>query len=304
MSEPQERYVDLDAISRDKDKVPLLRLLIYGNTGAGKTHLLGTASYDDRLWPMLVLNSRGQPVTFRVFDDWPCVFNMDWMGDYNPPYHWIAAGQPPEVLTDYVSKGHWFYSRVQEYFQARPDKYGEDPQGWKFKSIAIDSVTQVQRTVMRKVVGYDTEGPGTIPPGTTRQQWGRVLAGTSNFADLQFAEKLPVHVFMTALNRNEVMPNLGMVNNYPYLWGQSSTEVPSYAEVVGRLMLVAEMTLQMKGKIAEQSGRSLDNVHNVLLTASGEGYFAKWQGVKPAPKFVLDPTLSKVLDIHIARSNR
>ena len=81
----------------------------------------------------------------------------------------------------------------------------------------------------------------------------------------------------------------------PFLAGQASLEVPSHAEIVGRLVrlegLAAQRATVLKTKLPKQWQAS----QNILLLRGGRNFFAKWQGMQSPPEFILGPTADKLL---------
>lgn len=263
---------------------PYLKALIYGNSGSGKTYLIGTFMGDERSSPVLVLNAGGQPITFRLFDRPPLVLTVETTKDFNEPYKWILAGQPYEYIESATTP---FAKAVLYYFGACDAN--------SFKTIAIDSVTHVQRIGLRGITGSTNVLPGDVPPQTKIQDWGRALAQLTNLADLYY--QLPLHVIITALQRHNEVPTLGDLMFYPFIWGQSALEVPSHAELVGRLLPIASLRQrQIAALEADKKKDELANARNILLTRGGRNYDAKWQGITNAPDFVLAPTATNLLD--------
>lgn len=267
----------------------LLRSLIYGDSGSGKTYLVGTATCDERSRPLLVLNARGQPITLRLFSSPPLVIDVSEMSDFNAPYEWIMAGQEWKWIEQYrkVGKGSraQFASAVYDYFEGEPGS---------FKAVSVDSVTWVQRVSLSQIAGNQTVMPGDMPARTQIQHWGQTLAQLTNLCDLYF--QLPVHVIITALTRHDRIEAMGQTMFYPFLWGQSSLEIPSLAELVGRLMPLESVDASTAMAFRKDVPTEWANAWNVLLTKGGRNYMAKWQGVLNNPEAMLDPTVAKLLD--------
>jgi len=233
------------------DNIPLIRLLVYGDSGSGKTTLIGSAMDCEETSPLLVLNAGGQPVSLRNYKPRPLVLTIEKMKDFNYVYKWMKAGQP---------------NALDPAKHKRPEmtviaKYLKHVEADRFKSVAIDSATYVQRLAMRGVIGWTSKTPeaagttadllpGDIPPPTTQPQWGRVLAQMTNLADL-FYKNLPIHVIISALTRRDTIESMGLTLFAPYLWGQSSMEVPSHAEIVGRLMCTASIASKDQRAVAQ-----------------------------------------------------
>jgi hypothetical protein len=236
-------------------KAAYIKALFYGDSGSGKTTLIGSATP-------------------------PLVLDIESMSDFNAPYTWILQGQPTNVSAQ---------DSLEQALANYLKKYNFE----KFNSIAIDSITQVQRISRNTVLKDSNRLPGDMAKATTQQNWGQILSVLMNMADLYY--KLPMHVFGTALARHDDVESMGMRLFHPFLWGQSALEVPSYAELVGRLVITDTLPSKII-KALETKTKKLP--HSTLCTRSGKEYIAKWQGLdKPAPQYIFDPTIEKLLEI-------
>lgn len=280
------------------DGIPLIRLLVYGDSGSGKTTLIGSAMDCEETSPLLVLNAGGQPISLRNYKPRPLVFTIESMVDFNFIYQWIRDGQS-DPLTPRKHSDPKTMAIIGRYLQA--------VEAERFKSIAVDSMTYVQRIAMREVIGWTPKPgatthkadplPGDLPPATTQPQWGRVLAQMTNLADL-FYKNLPIHVLMTALTRRDTIASMGLTLFNPFLWGQSSMEVPSHAEIVGRIVCTATLPRKQQSGIGDAAGRAGAKVpYNVMFTKGGLDFIAKWQGVDNPPSAVSSPSISKIVSI-------
>ncbi|MFA5154704.1 MAG: AAA family ATPase, partial [Clostridia bacterium] len=186
---------------------PKLRAMLYGDSGSGKTRLLGSAMYCTETCPILIMNARGQPQSLKGQDKKPLVLTVETMTDFNMVYDWFSRGQPvpkpiatngytPEVITDLPDPFNWIYEYLVK---------GEYE---RFNSFGVDSITQVQRIAMDAVQRTDEQWrPDYIPDKSTYGDWGKILSLLTKFADYHF--DLPVHVFITALTRRDEVPSLG-----------------------------------------------------------------------------------------------
>jgi hypothetical protein len=169
----------------------------------------------------------------------------------------------------------------------------------KFKSFAVDSITQVQRIANDIVMDEPSSAytPESIPAKRGYSDYQKLLDMLTRFADHHY--KLPIHVFMTALCRHSEMPTLGITKYYPFLWGQAALEVPSYAELVGRLINIESLATQQINAMSSQFKPAFkdEQPFNVLYTRGGRDYIAKWQGPMNPPDLIINPTIRKLLDV-------
>jgi hypothetical protein len=285
---------------------PLIKLLVYGDPGAGKTWLCGTFTQCPETAHVLVLNSRGQSITLRQFpDNPPCIYDVRTLKDYNFPYMWIRSGQPWDAILKGMDQEGGamqpFCRTVYGWVARTGDLSNEvlaDPTCPvpEFRTIVLDSLTQTQRLSLREITGDMGKLPGDIPADTSYRDWGKTLGQLTLLADKYF--ELPIHVVVTALRRHQFADAEGTVMYYPQFWGQSSTELPAFAEILGMLVNADSLPVQKAmglRKAAEQAGAEVP--YNVLITRGGRLHRAKWQGVRNPPEMVPNPTAAKLLQV-------
>lgn len=264
------------------DAAPLLRMLIYGDSGSGKTTFIGSAMKCPSTSPLLVLNARGQPISLRYLDPRPLVLEIEAIKDFNAVYSWLFKDQNMDYLKKLDAN---LFGMVTKYFKDVGSK--------RFKSVAVDSITHVQRLAMDQIVGGTMpDNPADVPTQTQIQHWGRTLALMTNFADRYF--KLPLHVIMTALTRRDNIPALGYMLFCPFLWGQSNMEIPSHAEIVGRLMATGTVPIKEQRMVeSAASGAGKTSPFNIMYLRGGRDFVAKWQGIQNPPSMMANPTVSR-----------
>jgi hypothetical protein len=268
-------------------KPATIKLLAYGDSGVGKTTLIGSFTQCEATSPVLVLNAGGQPVSLRAFSPPPLVLEIETLSDFNAVYYWLDAGQPWE----WVEKNHRtqpLAHHVKGYFPDRAWTSG-------FKTIAIDSITQVQRISMDHLTEAESVGPGDYSKGMQIQHWGQILSQMVRLADKYF--KLPINVVMTALTRRSEIEAMGTTLFSPFLLGQGNLQVPAHAEIVGRLVALETLRAQTVTAISAKYPSDMQGAFNVLLTRGGRNFMAKWQGVASPPDMVVGPTAQRMMEI-------
>jgi hypothetical protein len=217
-----------------------LKALVFGPHGNGKTRFLGTADDDERTKPMLFLDMEGGTQTL-VGRDTDMVQVRDW-ADFNEAYAFLASG----------TSG--------------------------YKSVAIDSISEVQIEGMLAILEKDTKRPDEDAMG--QSEWGIILVQMRRF--VRSFKDLPMHVFMTALAKDSVTPRVGAVK-IPLLQGSFSNELPGIMDVIGYLAL----------EDLENGG-----TQRTLLLHSFPKFSVKcrtpWGANVPAE--IPDPTVGKLLD--------
>ena len=257
-----------------------LRAFYYGDSGVGKTYFVGTFQLDPRSGPMIYLHAEGQKVTLDLLPERPYIVELDKLSDMNFPYNWLLQGQP-------LGKGG---PLCTEYLAEWGERHEvENP---KFKTVAIDSVTYVQRLSQDKIVGNTSTLPGDIPKAAQRQHWGKIFAQLVNMT--QLFKRLPMHLILTTICKRATIQEFGMATAYPFIWGQGGAEIPSLMEMSGMLVAPDELNIQQQ-KALESQG--VKDAFNVMLIKRAAGRVTKWQGVRNPPPVMVGPTATKVLDV-------
>lgn len=175
--------------------------LIFGPPKHGKTHFLGTATFDERTAPLFLLDFDGG--VLDVLDGLP--------GGPNGPlwYHW-----PIHSWSDFN------------------EGYAELESG-EYKSFAIDSISETLTFAHMNILaekGSTRSNPDLIQQddyGTATVQLRRLVR--------QFRD-LPIHGFYTAHHKDDVSPKEGTII-LPNLTAKLAVEIPGLMSVVGYLAL-------------------------------------------------------------------
>lgn len=238
-----------------------LNVLVYGVTGAGKTHLAGTAGDCAAASPALLLDFDAGTLTLRGRDI-----------DIARPRSW---------------------AEVQEIYDALASgKSG-------YKCVILDTLTEMQRalSLMHIVEGSDGAFDLEATPVPTRQDWlktgdqmRKVIRAFRGLAYLDDpAERM--HVLMLAHERSDERLNLVC----PQLSGQLGVEAGAFVDVLGRLTTVWEETedgetrmrrhLLLSEHVSEDTGtRFLAKARGIptkgLFDPTLESLISLWGGVQ------------------------
>jgi hypothetical protein len=228
--------------ARKPAEAKFLKALIHSPAGHGKTRFLGTAQDDPRTFPMAFLNFEGGEQSLAGLDI--DVFDIRDNKDYESVYADLATGKT----------GH--------------------------KSVGVDSITETQITMLLEILGHDTINRAD-PDQLAQQDWGIVLVRMRRIVR-QYVKMLPMHVFMTALSKDDTVARVGSVKA-PQVQGAFASELPGVLDVVAYLALL------------EEDGE----VERVLLLHSNPKFSVKartpWVGAE-VPSEISDPTVTKLLD--------
>lgn len=246
----------------------ILKLLVYGKPGSGKTTFTASASQDQRTSPVLHINLSGNPQSLTRYPKLPDVLNITELADLNPLYHWLKAGQP--------NRG----KLVQE--------WGLVP---GYRTLVIDGVTGLQRKVFDLAGNVTQLDPGTMPPKAEWDVYRAVLGHMLKIGEA-FYQTLPeLHVIMTALEHGDQRgekPNLYRMAE-PALAGASVEELPGEALAVIRLTHHTEVPPEVLGKLPKQPKYNVAQLQPTKLA------YAKDQHLFKAD-YLPDLTVTMLLD--------
>lgn len=220
------------------------RVLIYGPPGRGKTVFLGTAQFDARTRPILILDFEGGSSSL-VGLDVDVLTVTSWAG-YERAYEYLASGKHP------------------------------------YKSIGIDSISETYRFSMLNVLKSRPAEVRADPDILTLQDWGKVQTQMRRF--LRAFRDLPMHVFFTALAKDDPDPKEGMVKKVDFS-GSLADEVAGMMDVVAYLALVPAEDAEGETKRA----LLLKNIPKFRVKVR-----TPWNS--NVPDVIYDPTVTTLLD--------
>ena len=265
-----------------------LKVLSYGRAGTGKTRFTGSAASFAETAPALMLTIGGNPVSLLRYEKKPTVVAIDDMKDFNAIYEYFSAGQPQSHPL-----GAWLSAMEQ------------------FKTLIIDGGSEVNAKVVDNILGQKSNRSfAENYPKMEIADYGKNLATMGNWGSRFFSladanNILPVHVFMTALER-EPAPDLrsakakaegvtppppGSSLYRPAFLGQAAGAIESYAYITMRMLSVARLDLLERK--ATGTYKRASRAWNVGYVTAGEDYVAKDQYGKLGD-YLVDPTVEQV----------
>ena len=251
-------------IQRPED-TDFVNVITYGDTGSGKTFLLGTATDYEPTSPFLLLDVEGGTKTLRGKDV-----------DIVRPVSWKELQE------------------IYNYF--RHDNH-------KYKALGIDSLTELQKKYslghilgdLREVEDYTNLADTVVP---TRQDWLRTgdqmrkfIRAFKGLSYLRAGESGgdPIHVFMTCLEKIDDKRNI----IGPLFPGQLAVESGAYVDVLARLSCISVEEDDGEGNIKTVNKRHL--LIDSYTNADGIRYLAKNRG--SGRRQIWDPTVEDIVMI-------
>lgn len=245
-----------------------MNILIYGDAGAGKTHLAGTAQDVEEMADVHFFNIDGGLLT------------LAYRGDIRASD--VRSIDDLEREMWKIAQGHEDYSSI--------------------RTVVIDNITELQTLSLENIVSQEMKGarknrPVTIDDifiedyGKSTKQMARILRG---FRDL------PVNVIYLAHRRDRMRPGGKTVEAaLPSLTEKLATAVSGYMDFVWYLYHGTE-----NETLPDGSTRAV--LHRYLLTETMDVYFAKTRGLEFAKALgpvVRDPSMVEIYDAFRKTSN-
>lgn len=192
------------------------------------------------------------------------------------------------------------YREALQFLQANPDAY---------KTVVLDSFTETQAAVLKeimKAVSANDANRDEFSPQYS--EWGRLVGVMREIA--RGFRDLPMHVVITALQREDKDDMTGQTKIRPRLSPALADELPGFMDVVGYLYAATKKRGEVDAEGVAQSEDDDDKskknpkdeetviVRNMLLQPTGK-YVAKVRAPSGtvAPRVLHYPTFNDVLDV-------
>ena len=183
------------------EKIEFLKMLIYGESGAGKTTLIGTAQDSPLTNPAFLLDIEGGST---VLNDKPQI-------DVRQARKMIGDGSVQEIA-DILHKNPKYY-----------------------KLFSLDSLTELREIDMSEVMQeqFNKKPETTDIYVPSPREWGK--SGSRVKEVLRYLKDLPCHVVVTTLVSESTNDRTGITKIEPMLPGQLKGQVPGFFDIVGYL---------------------------------------------------------------------
>lgn len=178
-----------------EERSTFYNILIYGDSGTGKTTLAGSADAVPSMRPVLFVDVEGGTESLRH--------------------------AYPDVDTVRVTT----WKQMQELYNAL--YLGEHP----YRTIVLDSLTEIQKFNMYGIMhDLAQKRPDLDPDIPGMREWGKNLEQLRRF--VRGFRDLPMHTIFTALNRTDKDTKTGITTMKPSLSGKLADEVAAFLDVV------------------------------------------------------------------------
>lgn len=257
----------------DLDKDPYLRTLFYAVAGGGKTTLYGSILDVPEMLPALWIDAGGQPVAlkrFRNHANWGKlkILKLEKLGDLSAIHTWFKKGQPAADKTMVIDNG------------CTPG----------YKTLIFDGISHFQHLSFSKVMMNEDKGLGELTSKPGWPEYGAVLEQMIRFAMHMW--DLPVHMLVTALEREDKESEVGQPTLKPALRGQAVEYIPSYCNLMGRLVHRERLEDNIASQLKPFMGK---DTYNVAFFKPTEHRWGKDQyGL--GTTYIVNPTMREIYD--------
>jgi phage nucleotide-binding protein len=188
-------------IIKAKERAPHMNILIYGESGVGKTRLAGSADSVPRMRKVLVIDLEGGTLTLE---------------QNNPDVDIIRVKNWSEMQTVYDA----LYSGDHDY-----------------ETVIIDSLTEVQKFNMYSVMEnrVETSSANVDVDAPDMRAWGINLEQMRKY--VRAFRDLPFNTIFTALVKDDKDKKTGLTMKKPSLSGKLASEVAAFLDIVSYMYM-------------------------------------------------------------------
>jgi hypothetical protein len=183
------------AVRRVQNRSKYLNLLVYGDSGVGKTTLAGSADEVPELRPVIVIDNEGG--TESLVRSYPEVEHVR-----------VTTWREMQAVYDELHRGNHGY-----------------------QTVVLDSLTEIQKFNMFQIMAdLVAEKPEMDPDVPGIREWGRNLEQMRRF--VRGFRDLPMNTIFTALSKKDKDMQSGKVEIMPSLSGKMATEISGLLDIV------------------------------------------------------------------------
>ena len=261
------------------DELDKVKLLIYGEPGAGKTVFSGTAQECSKTSNALMISAEAGTLSIRDKDI--DVVEPSSISEFNEIFEWVATharyrdqyeqsqGKDKKALENLQKLHYQFHGEKTE----KPKLY---------QTVIIDNITEVNVMASYEILGIEQDTIDSDPPVECMRDWGKIKKMVTKI--VRSFRNLPIHVIMTA---HKIKDGEGPdAKIKPAVTGSLKDELPGFFDIVGLLEPYSEEV--------EKDGETQKVVKRYLMVEGTDKFIAKDRSGSLG-SYIESPTVSKVM---------
>lgn len=238
MTDTEQRTIAGLPVLTVAERVEYLKLLVYGDSGVGKTTLAGSAYDVPEMRPVLFVDMEGGTKSIR---------------NRYPEIEVIR------VREEYTEKGRLVktaWSRLVEVYEALKIEQ-------RYRTVVIDSLSEAYEVAMKDIMtGVVQEYPDRDPDVPGQREYGRARSQlrrmTRRFRDL------PINVIFTALKGEKTTDDGRVVAIGPALSGKLMNEIPAFMDEVYHLYVKDDKEDVKRFILTRKTGKNIAKTRSDL----------------------------------------
>lgn len=294
--EQEEKPEGMFKVTRGAKKAdPYIKMMVYGEYGAGKTVLAASAVDVKRMRDVLFINAEAGTRSIRESG----------VVEREDDIDFVPVSSYPEFAK--VHKFLLAHCRAREdgddeLIERINEKFGADKDR-RYRTVVVDSLSEIDNANFNRLLGVNQTDLMRDP---SKPEWDHYSKNASSMtAILTEFRKLQMNVIMTAPSEVRETKQKGVSSTYPLMVGSSREKVKGYFDIVG---FIEELDLgevdddeedekPSKKKKRKVSSRNEDDdweVSRRLWLRKRDGVYAKSRVTPDSLKFIDNPTMSTI----------
>ena len=266
-----------------------MNVLNYGHPGEGKTHLGGTIQGVEGMSNLLFVNAEGGEDTLGNVPQGEDITVID-INDYKEFNEIYEFARAHAHFRDQYEAGN--KEAYQKLIKLHATLFGMEEDAVDepiiFKSIVLDSLTEIQKYAMYMILGIDPKKfkLDEIDKGALIQDWGKNSSLIRKL--IRAFRDLKMHTIFNALENRDKDENTGKITILPSLPGKLAMEVSGMVDLVGR--------------ITTQKGKD-GKLHRILAVQPSGNFVAKDRS-NNLGEYLIDPDFEEIYNLYTGRKTR